>query len=423
MGLIRAMESGTSQVLADQWKDYFYSESIPADTIAVRGQRRVHSGSSNNGDDNIITTGSVVAVADGQCMLIVDNGKVAEVCAEPGEYRYDASTQPSVFAGKLGGSIKQVFSEIGKRFTFGGQPATDQRVYYFNMKEIPGIKYGTANPVPFRVVDQHANLDVDIEVRCFGEYSIRVSNPILFYTNVSGNFRDSYKVSQISDQLRTELLTALQPAFADISAKGVRYSAVPAHTSMLADSLNQQLSGKWKDLRGIEIVSFGVSSITASDEDEDMIKEMQKTAALKDQSMAAATLVGAQAEAMKEAAKNKNGALTGFMGFGMAQNAGANTGMNVGKMYEAASQNPQGAGVNGAPNGGFAAAAGAAGSWTCPKCGKVNTGNFCSDCGTKKPEEPAKTARSVNFCPECGYKIPDPQNPPKFCPNCGKPIQ
>ena len=372
MGLIRGLVSGASSTLADQWKEYFYCEAIPADTIAVRGHKRVSAHSSNRVDDNIITTGSVVAVADGQCMLIVDNGKVAEVCAEPGEYRYDASAQPSVFAGKLGDSIGEVFREIGKRFTFGGQPATDQRVYYFNTKEMPGIKYGTANPVPFRVVDPHANLDVDIEVRCFGEYSIRVTNPVLFYTNVCGNFRDTYKVSEISDQLRSELLTALQPAFAEISGQGVRYSAVPAHAAELADSLNHQLDSKWRDLRGIEIVSFGVSSISASEEDEQMIKDMQRTAALKDQSMAAATLVAAQAEAMKEAAKNPNGAMAGFMGFGMAQNAGANNGMNVGQMYQAG--------------------------------------------------QAQNAARLVKFCPECGYKIPDPENPPKFCPNCGKPV-
>lgn len=260
MGLIKAAFGSASGVLADQWKEYFYCESIPTDVLAVKGQKKVTGSSSNTkGSENIISNGSIIAVADGQCMLIVEQGKVVDVCAEPGEYTYDMSTEPSIFAGNLGSSIKAVFANVGKRFTFGGEAPKDQRIYYFNTRELTGNKYGTASPVPFRVVDQRAGIDIDINIRCFGEYSIRLTNPLLFYTNVCGNVSEAYQIGQLLGQMRTELLTALQPAFARISEQGIRYSALPGHTLELADALNEQLSSKWRDLRGMEIVSFGVS--------------------------------------------------------------------------------------------------------------------------------------------------------------------
>ncbi|MBR2635609.1 MAG: SPFH domain-containing protein, partial [Oscillospiraceae bacterium] len=262
MGLIKAALGSVGGVLADQWKEYFYCEAIPANVIAVKGQKRTGGRSSNTkGEENIISNGSIIAVADGQAMIIVEQGKVVDICAEPGEYTYDMSSEPSIFSGNLGDSIKQTFSTIGKRFTFGGDTAKDQRVYYFNTKELVGNKYGTPSPVPFRVVDERAAIDIDINVRCFGEYSYHVCDPILFYTNVCGNVTSEYTRDNLDSQLRTELLTALQPAFARISAMGIRYSALPGHTEELASALNDVLSEKWSGLRGIEIVSFGVSSI------------------------------------------------------------------------------------------------------------------------------------------------------------------
>ena len=322
MGLIRAALSAATSVAADQWKEYFYCDALDSNTIMVRGQKRQSGRSSNRGSDNVISSGSVIAVADGQCMIIVDQGKIAELCAEPGEFTYDASTEPSIFSGNLSESIGQVFAEIGKRFTFGGEIPKDQRVYYFNTKEITGNKYGTPSPVPFRVVDQRANIDIDIGIRCFGEYSYRVANPILFYTNVSGNVPGAYTRDMLDNQLKTELLTALQPAFAKISDQGIRYSSLPGHTTEIADALNDVLSNKWRDLRGLEIVSFGVSSVKASEEDEQMIKELQRNAAFRDPTMAAAHLVGAQAAAMQGAANNAGGAAMGFMGMNMAAQAG-----------------------------------------------------------------------------------------------------
>ena len=430
MGLIKAITGAAGGVLADQWKEYFYCEALDADTLVAKGKKRVSGRSSNTkGFENIISTGSVVAVADGQCMIIVEQGKVAELCAEPGEFVYDASTEPTIMAGNLGDSIGAVFKNIGKRFTFGGEAPKDQRIYYINTKEIIGNKYGTPGPVPFRVVDQNIGLDVDISIRCFGEYSYRICNPILFYTNVCGNVSAEYDRAQIDGQLKSELLTALQPAFAKISGMGIRYSALPGHTMEMADALNDVLSKKWRELRGVEIVSMGVSSVKASEEDEAMIKELQRSAVYRNANMAAAKLVDAQAEAMKTAAANPNGAMMGFMGMNMAQQAG---GLNANQLFQMGQQQAAAAPV--AP----VAPAAPAGGWKCA-CGAVNTGKFCIECGSKKPEDGWKCAcGSVNkgkFCPECGAKKPagamqykcdkcgwEPEKgttPPRFCPECG----
>lgn len=468
MGLIKAALGAAGGVMADQWKEFFYCEAIPADVLVVKGKKKATGRSSNTkGDDNIIiTNGSVIAVANGQCMLIVEQGKVVDMCAEPGEYTYDMSTEPSLFTGDLGESIKGVFQNIGKRFTFGGEAPKDQRIYYFNTKELTGNKYGTPSPVPFRVVDQRAGIDIDIAIRCFGEYSIRLKNPMLFYTNVCGNVSEDFKTEQIAGQMKTELLTALQPAFAKISEMGIRYSALPGHTLELAEALNEQLSSRWRDLRGMEIVSFGVSSVKANEEDEQMIKELQRNAAFMDPTRAAAHLVGAQASAMQSAASNPNaGPAMAFMGMGMAGQMG---GMNAQNLYQMGAQQqaqpapapvptpPPAApgwtcacgqsGITGSfcPNCGSkkpepkpaaeswqctcgAAVTGkfcpecgkprpAADGWTC-SCGAVNKGKFCAECGAKKPAGVPQYK-----CDKCGWEPADPTHPPKFCPECGDPF-
>ena len=424
MGLIKAISGAVGGVLADQWKEYFYCEALSAETLAVKGSKRVSGRSSNTkGSSNIISNGSVIAVADGQCAIIVDQGKVIELCAEPGEYTYDGSAEPSFFSGDLSTTVGEVISNMGRRFTFGGEAPRDQRIYYINIKEIVGNKYGTPSPVPFRVVDQNIGLDVDISIRCFGEYSYRITNPVLFYTNVCGNFSGSFRRDQIDSQLKSELLTALQPTFARISAMGIRYSALPGHTMEMAQAMNEVLSRKWRDLRGVEIVSMGVNSVKASEEDENMIKELQRSAVYRNTSMAAAKMVDAQAEAMKAAASNSGGAMMGFMGMNMAQQAG---GLNANQLFQMGQQAAP------APQ-----AAPAADSWKC-SCGAENVGNFCVECGAKRVQGWMCSCGSVNkgkFCPQCGAKKPaaaplykcdkcgwepeDPKNPPKFCPECG----
>ena len=425
MGLIKAIMGATGGVLADQWKEYFYCDSMSADTLAAKGKKRVSGRSSNTkATENIISSGSVIAVADGQCMIIVDQGKVVELCAEPGEFIYDASTEPTIMAGNLSSNIPEVFKSIGKRFTFGGEAPKDQRIYYINTKEIVGNKYGTPSPVPFRVVDQNIGLDVDISIRCFGEYSYRITNPILFYTNVCGNVASEYERSQIDGQLKTELLTALQPCFARISAMGIRYSALPGHTAEMADAMNAVLSSKWAQLRGVEVVSMGVSSVKASDEDEAMIKELQRSAVYRNTNMAAAKMVDAQAEAMKAAASNAGGAMMGFMGMNMAQQAGglnANQLFQMGQQQAVAPETPSKkswkCGCGYTVIGNFCPECGAkkpeASGWTC-SCGSVSKGKFCSNCGAKKP-----AAAPLYKCDRCGWEPEDPKNPPKFCPECG----
>lgn len=459
MGLIKAALGSAGGVMADQWKEYFYCESMPTDVLATRGWKRQSGFGANRGNDNIISNGSIVAVADGQCAMIVEQGKVVDICAEPGEYTYDTGTEPSLFSGDLSDSIGAVFQNIGKRFTFGGEAPKDQRIYYFNTKELVGNKYGTPSPVPFRVVDQRAGIDIDIAIRCFGEYSYRVTNPILFYTNVCGNVEESYTRDEIDGQLKSELMTALQPAFAKISDMGIRYSALPGHTMELADALNEVLSAKWGKLRGIEIVSFGVSSVKASEEDEQMLKELQRNAAFMDPTRAAAHLVGAQASAMQSAAANQGaGPAMAFMGMNMAGAAG---GMNAQSLYQMGTQQQAAQPAPTAPTGWtcacgqtgntgkFCAGCGApkpapAASWTC-SCGATATGKFCPECGKPKPTAPAadswtcvcgtvntgkfcmncgqpKVAPKPTKCPQCGWTPADPSNPPKFCPECGTPF-
>ena len=381
MGLINAALGTGIGILQDQWKEYFYADAIPADTLVVKGRKKTTLKSANYSTDNIITSGSILTVADGQCMMIVEQGQIVELCSEPGEYKFDASTEPSIFDdGSLSSNLRAVWENMKKRFTFGGEAPKEQRIYYFNTKEMPGQKYGTPNPVPFRVVDQRAGIDLDISIRCFGEYSIRLTNPMLFYTNVCGNIARDYKVEDIEAQMKSELLTALGPAFAQISAQGIRYSELPAKQYEIAAALNDVLSAKWRDLRGIEIVSFGVSTVNASEEDQKLIKDMQRNAAFKDPAMAAAYMVGQTGEAMTAAANNANGAAMGFMGMNMAQQAG---GVNAQALYGMAAQ---AAPVQQAPvQPGPASAMGGA-AWFCPNCGRQNDGNFCPACGTKKPE-------------------------------------
>ena len=392
MGLIKAGIGSVGGVLADQWKEYFYCDAMDANVLAVKGQKRTSKRSSNTkGNENIISTGSVVAVNEGQCMMIVEQGKIVEVCAEPGEFVYDASTEPTIFAGNLGKSILDTFKVIGKRFTFGGEAPKDQRVYYFNTKELIDNKFGTPNPVPFRVVDHKIGLDVDVSIRCSGVYSYKIADPLLFYSKVCGNVSGVYTRDQLDSQLKTEFISALQPAFAAMSELELRPNQIVAHTADLENAMNSALSKKWGELRGLQVVSIALGSLTLPEEDAEMIKQAQRTAILRDPTMAAATLAGAQADAMKAAASNTAGAMTGFMGMGFAQNAG---GINAQQLFAMGSQQ---------------AAAPAADTWKC-SCGSVNSGKFCPECGSKKP---------YYQCSKCGWKPDDPTKPPKFCPECG----
>ena len=436
MGLIKAALGAAGGTLADQWKEFFYCDALDKDVMVVKGQKRIGGRSSNTkGNDNIISNGSGIAVADGQCMIIVDQGKVVEVCAEPGEFTYDTSSEPSIFAGSLGDSIKKTFQTIGKRFTYGGDTGKDQRVYYFNTKELIDNKFGTPNPIPFRVVDSKIGLDIDVAVRCSGVYSYKITDPILFYTNVCGNVEQEYNREELDSQLKTEFIGALQPAFSKLSDMELRPNQIVAHNTELEEAMNAALSSKWSELRGLSVVSVALGSVTLPDEDAELIKQAQRSAFMSNPGMAAGTLVGAQADAMRAAASNEGGAMNGFVGMGMAMNTG---GMNAGNLFamnqqqQAAQQANQAQAQQAAPAGdAWKCSCGATASgkfcpecgspkpapqaegWTC-SCGTVNQGKFCQNCGKQKP-----AGAPLYRCDKCGWQPEDPTNPPKFCPECG----
>ena len=383
MGLISAALGAAGGVLADSWKEFFYCESLDKDTLVVKGQKKIGNRSSNTkGSDNIITNGSGICVADGQCMIIVDQGQVVEICAEPGEFTYNASTEPSIFAGNLGESILQTFATMGKRIAYGGSTGHDQRVYYFNTKEIIGNKFGTPNPIPFRVVDSKINLDLDVSIRCSGVYSYRIADPIKFYTNVCGNVSEDYTRSKIDDQLKQEFISALQPAMGQLSAMQLRPNEIVTHNTELENAMNQALSSKWSDLRGIVVVSVALGSVTLPEEDQELIKQTQRGAALSNPTLAAGVLAGAQANAMEAAASNTAGAMTGFMGMGMASNAGA----NLSNLYQMGGAQQQSA------------------AYAQPQAN-----------ADVQPQDPP-------FQPE-GSQDPAEFTGPKFCSQCGSPLQ
>ena len=430
MGLIKAALGATGGVFADQWREYFYCDSMDSDVLMTKGIKRTGSRSSNTkGSDNIITNGAVIAVNEGQAMMIVEQGQIVEFTAEAGEFTWDSSTEGTMLYGGLGKGLKESWNNLKRRFTFGADTGKDQRVYFFNTKEIMGNKYGTPAPVPFRVVDRNIGLDMEVSLRCNGEYTYRITDPMLFYKTLAGNVSGKYTRDMLDSQLKGQFLTCLQPAFAKISEMGIRYSALPGHTLELSEAMDDALTKKWSGERGITIVSVSINSVTISPEDEATIKELQKTAVFRNAGMGAAYTTMAQGEAMKAAAANENGAMMGFMGMGMAQQAG---GVNATTLYQMAQQQQQ---ASAAP----VAASSNAASWKC-SCGAIATGKFCPECGAKKPEDTGWTCAcgSVNkgkFCPECGARKPaaaplyrcdkcgwepaDPKNPPRFCPECG----
>ncbi|MCL2356841.1 MAG: SPFH domain-containing protein [Defluviitaleaceae bacterium] len=423
--VIGAAGAAAGGTLADQWLDFFYMDAMPETVIMRRAFRRVNEKSRNRGSDDVVSNGSRIAVADGQCMVIVDQGKVMDVCAEPGEYIYDQSSMPSIFAGNLGDSIVNTFKEMMKRFSFGGDIARVMRVYYFNTKELKNNKFGTATAIPFRVVDQNIGLDIDVSVRCNGMYSFRLTNPILFYTNVAANIEGDYTRDRIESQMKSEFLSALQPSFAKLSALGIRPSALPGETGRLSEALNEALSEKWGRLRGFSVVSIAINSVSLPPEDEEMIKQLQRQSVFRNANMAGAALVDAQADAMRLAAGNEGtGAMMGLMGMGMAQQTG---GMNANQLFQMGQQQQmQQAQQMQAPP--------PAAGWTCD-CGTSNAGNFCQNCAKPKPVAPAGwtcecgTSNAGNFCQNCAKPAPptawtcecSTSNTGNFCTNCAKP--
>lgn len=439
MGILKAITGAVGGTLADSWKEIFYCDDMPSNVLVMRGKCRTSGRSSNRrGSENVITNGSVITVMDGQCLILVNNGKVDLVCTQPGQFTYQESSETGIFGSdSFKSAISSTLRTIGARISYGGDSATFQRVYYFNMREITGNKFGTPAPIPFRVVDRNIGLDIDISVRCNGEYTYEIVDPLLFYSAVSSAISGEFTADQLAGTIKSEFLSALQPAFARISEMGIRYSALPGHTEELADAMNQALAQRWEQKKGIRIGRISINSVTAPKEDEELIKQAQRTGMLQNPGMAAATITAAQADAMKIAAGNSNGSAVGFMGMNMAQQQG---GVNVAGLYQMHAQNQQNQqnqpaqGITGNPAGNNADA------WSC-SCGTQNTGKFCKECGAPKPAPQKQDAWTCScgaentgkFCKECGSPRPATQNPNewtctcgakntgKFCAECGKP--
>lgn len=466
MGLIKAGIGALGGTLADQWKEFFYCDSLPNDVLMRKGQKRTSGRSSNTkGNDNIISNGSGIAVADGQCMIIVEQGKVVEVCAEPGEFTYDRSTEPSIFSGSLGNSIIETFRLVGKRFAYGGDTGKDQRVYYFNTKEIIGNKFGTPSPILFEVTKKSINLSRTVQVRCNGTYTYMITDPLLFYTRLCGNVEDEYKTDEINGQLKSEFVDALQPAMGALAAQELKPAQIPAKAKELKEAMNDALKQEWIENRGISVGKITLNPITLTDEDMKKINELEDAAAYGASPMTmAGRMTDATAAAMQTAAGNSAGAMTGFMGMGMVGMGGqggfgaAQNMYNMGAQQQMAQQQQTAQTAPAADgwkcscgamvSGKFCPECGAkkpepqpsAGLWKCscgatvtgkfcpecgsPKpankdgwicsCGAVNKGKFCQNCGAKKPE-----SAPLYRCDKCGWEPEDPTNPPKFCPECG----
>ncbi|MBE6768227.1 MAG: SPFH domain-containing protein [Ruminococcaceae bacterium] len=437
MGLIKAGLGALGGVLADQWKEFFYCDALDMDTLVVKGEKRVGGRSSNTkGSDNVISNGSGIAVADGQCMIIVEQGKVVEVCAEPGEYTYDTSTEPSIFAGSFGESLKNTFKAIGKRFTYGGDTGKDQRVYYFNTKEIMDNKFGTPSPIIFEVTNKQIGFSRTVNVRCNGVYSYVISDPLLFYTKVCGNVEQAFTRDQIDSQMKTEFVSALQPAFGALAEMELRPAQLPAKVNELKAAMNEALKYEWVESRGISVEKIALNPITLADEDMKKIQEMEDSVAYgSNAAMMAGRMTTATANAMETAAGNSAGAMTGFMGMNMAGGAmggGFNAAQQLygmGQQQQAQQAQQQAApaadgwqcACGATANGKFCPECGAKkpeapAGWTCA-CGATNTGKFCSECGAKKP-----TGVPQYKCDKCGWQPADPTKAPKFCPECGDPF-
>ena len=447
MGLIKVLGDAVSGTLANQWLEYYYCDSLPPEVLMKEAQKKTSNRNSNTkGDANIIQNGSRIAVADGQCMIVMDGGKVKEVCAESGEYTYDSGKQSSIFYGGLGKGLVDSFHNFADRFAFGGEVPGVQKVYYFNTKEILNNMYGTPNPVMFRARDKEYNISMTCKLRINGTYTYRITDPIAFYINLAGNIKGEYRRSEIDQQLKNDFIDALGPSLSVLAKIDMLPDEIPFHTPELKEAMNSMLTDKWATQRGITIESIQMNPPSLTPEDLQKLQDMQSAATLGgNAAMMAGTMTAATAAAMQDAAKNSAGAMTGFMGMGFAQQAGSPTVNNLAAMsMQQQGQQPQQTPPPAAPAAAPAAAgvAGAVAGWTCPKCGKSgNTGKFCADCGEKRPEEdsawtcecgaknqgkfcqecgkPKPAGAPLYKCDKCGWEPEDPYHPPKFCPECG----
>ena len=421
MGLIRAILLATGSVAADQWKEFFTCDALSNDVLVAKGIMKTEGRGffrRNKASTDIITNGSVINVNEGQAALIIDNGKIVEFCAEPGMFRWDSSSEPSIFGGEFFKGVVDSFKKIGSRFTFGGDMGAEQRIYYVNTKEILGNKFGTTTPMAYD--DPYYN--TALYIRYFGQYSFKITDPIIFFSSVAGNVSDRYTREELVSVSTDEFMTALDTALGRCALDGIKFSQLPLKQREIAKYMSETLDAEWHAARGMEIASVALAKVTPDEKSRERIEEFDSNMMHADPTAMTGGLAYAQMQAMKNAAANGGGAVNGFMGFGMAANAmGGAAGQstlidNAKRLSEEKAADAAGtracAACGSAVSGKFCPECGTKyeepTAWTCPDCGAACTGKFCSACGAKKPE---------GYACDCGYVA---DTPFKFCPECGK---
>ena len=415
MGLISAAVSSVSGVLSDSWKEVIEPDDMSDSTLLVKGVA-VKKGSNKKGTDNYVSNGSVIHVYPNTLMLLMDGGKIVDYSAQEGYYEVNNSSAPSIFNGELKDSVKETW----KRFQFGGVPSQKQYVYYINTAEIKGIKFGTRNPVNY--FDNFYN--AELFLRAHGSYSIKITDPIKFFTEFAPKGTDRIEIKDLSEQLFNEFMDDLQSAINQMSVDGVRISAITSKSRELSKYMADVLDADWNDLRGIEVCSVGLASISYDDESKALINMRNKGAMMSDPTIREGFVQSSVAQGMQAAGSNTSGAANAFMGMGMGMNAAGGF-MSAASQTNAAQMAQQQAAQQAAQQNQ------AANGWKC-SCGTVNTGNFCSGCGSKKPENTSwtcscGTTNTGRFCSNCGSPKPagewvcscGTKNTGNFCSGCG----
>jgi membrane protease subunit (stomatin/prohibitin family) len=404
MGIIKAATSAIGGGLADQWLEVIEPDNMSDSTVMTKGvkvRRNDKRGSNRKGTEDVITDGSVIHVYPNMMMLLVDGGRIIDYTAEEGYYTVKNELAPSM----LNGSLTDAITETFDRFKFGGVTPQKQQVFYINLQEIKGIRFGTSSPLNY--FDNFYN--AELFLRAHGNYSLRITDPILFYTNAIPKNKSQVDINDINEQYLAEFLTALQTAINKMSADGERISYVPSKSMELSKYMGTVLDDSWRELRGMEIVSVAVASISYTDDSVKLINMRNQGAMLGDPSIREGYVQGSVARGMESAGSNAAGATTGFVGMGMGMNAGG------GYLNQASQNNQQQMQQQ------QASAQNSADHWDCPQCGTSNTGKFCSNCGTPKPTSDGPSLKMK--CSDCGEVIDLANGIPKFCPNCGKPFK
>lgn len=426
MGIIKAVAQAVGGALADQWLEVYEPDDMGDMTVFTSGVL-MRQGQNKKGTENTVSNGSIIHVYDNQFMMLVDGGKVVDYTAEPGYYKVDNSSLPSMFNGQFKDTLKESFSRI----KYGGQTPTAQKVFYINLQEIKGIKFGTRNPINYF----DAFYNAELFLRAHGNYSIKITDPLRFYAEAIPRNKDHVEINDINEQYLSEFLEALQTSINQLSADGVRISYVPSKGRELSKYMAQTLDEDWNQMRGMEIQSVGIASISYDEESTKLINMRNQGAMLGDPTVREGYVQGAMARGLEAAGSNANGAMAGFMGMGVGMQAGGAMMGNASQVNLAQMQMQQQAAANQAaaqPTGAAAQTAGNAAGWTC-ECGASNTGKFCSECGKPQPQANTWTCECGNvntgkFCSECGKPAPAADwtcecgtvNSGKFCGNCGK---